>query len=130
MHDSNELSTAMPMFWGRVTRLDYCGDRPMTGYTGNQRSRPLTESRYDITFRASNSHFYVDFSVEIILLYIISTSIHDSNEVPTDLAKSLNYWRVNLWGTKLALINIRLMYTIFNSLKVHMPVCFSSSPVV
>ena len=63
IHDSKEIPAAIPMFWGRATRLDYCGDCTTCGLFGNEIWRPFTGSRYVITFTLA--------------------CIHDSNEIPT-----------------------------------------------
>ena len=60
----NEIPTVIPMFSlsSNTTGL-YYGDYPTCGLVGNQRWRPLTGSRYDITYT--------------------SACIHHSNETPT-----------------------------------------------
>ena len=45
-------------FLGRTTRLDYCGDCPTCGFVRNQRWRPLTGSRNDITHISACMHYH------------------------------------------------------------------------
>ena len=67
IQDSNDIPTAMGYlcFRGRATRLDSCRDCPTWGLVGNQRWRPFTGSRNDITY--------------------ISACVHDSNEILTTI---------------------------------------------
>ena len=62
IHDSNKIPTAKPCFRTRATQKTSI-NCPTPAYVGNQRWRPLTGSRNDITY--------------------ISASIHDSNEIST-----------------------------------------------
>jgi len=60
---ATKLQQLYPCFRGQATRRDYWECSPMSRRVGNQRWRPLTGSRQEITY--------------------ISARIHDSNVIPT-----------------------------------------------
>ena len=99
-----------PCFWGRATRLDYCGDSTTCTFMRNWRWRPVTGSLFDIMH--------------------ISSCIHDSNEIPTTkLTFSGSGNKTGLlcrlpdaWICKeleMARLNKQLTDTIFNSQLIH-----------